>query len=84
MALKVPVVATDIDPVKEVLENNRSGELVPAEDPAALAAAISGLLSDQARAERFALAAQQDVRQRFSTDRMVREHEIFYREIARP
>lgn len=67
MALGVPVVATRVGGVPEVVEDGRQGLLVPAADPAALAMAIAAVLGDRmragamgalgrARAERFSLA----------------------------
>lgn len=44
MALGKPVVATRVGGVPEVVEEGRSGRLVPRDDPAALAAAIAGVL----------------------------------------
>ncbi len=43
MALEVPIVASDLPPVREVCEDGASGRLVPAEDPVALAAAVNEL-----------------------------------------
>ncbi|MBI3782656.1 MAG: glycosyltransferase [Deltaproteobacteria bacterium] len=52
MAAGVPVVATNVGGVPEVVVPGRGGCLVPVEDPAALAAALDALLvdRDQARA----------------------------------
>lgn len=43
MASGVPVVASDVGGLPELLEGGRAGRLVPSRDPAALAAAIEGL-----------------------------------------
>ncbi|HYB73175.1 MAG TPA: glycosyltransferase family 4 protein [Candidatus Sulfotelmatobacter sp.] len=66
MALGVPVVATRVGGVPDVLEDGRQGLLVPPADPAALAKSIAAILGDgmraaamgalgRARAERFSL-----------------------------
>ncbi|HEX2694454.1 MAG TPA: glycosyltransferase family 4 protein, partial [Acidobacteriota bacterium] len=47
-ALGKPVVATDIDGVREVIRSGATGVLVPPRDPGALAAAILLLLKDRA------------------------------------
>jgi glycosyltransferase involved in cell wall biosynthesis len=62
MALGVPVAATAVGGVPELIEHDRTGLLVPPRDPAALAAAIGALLEDPARARRIAAAAATRVR----------------------
>lgn len=53
-----PVVAADVGSVAEVLDDGACGSVVPAEDPAAMAAAVAALLADpeaaRARARRGA------------------------------
>jgi glycosyltransferase involved in cell wall biosynthesis len=46
MAAQVPVVATSVGGVPEMVENEKSALLVPAKDPAVLATAITRVLSD--------------------------------------
>jgi glycosyltransferase involved in cell wall biosynthesis len=58
-ALGVPVVASRVGGIPEIVEDEHSGRLVPADDPALLAAAVATLLRDPAtaRAHADALAA---------------------------
>ena len=56
MATGTPVVASDLEAFRRVLEDGRAGVLVPVGDPAALAAALAELLGDPER--RAELAAQ--------------------------
>jgi glycosyltransferase involved in cell wall biosynthesis len=49
-----------------MLEHERSGLLVPADDAAALAAAVAALLDDPERARRLGAAAHERLRTRFS------------------
>lgn len=62
----VPIVASNIGAMRDVIEHERSGLLIPSEDPAALAHAIVRLLHDRPLATRLAHAAAADARGRFS------------------
>jgi glycosyltransferase involved in cell wall biosynthesis len=62
----VPIVASAIGAMQDVIENEVSGLLVPPEDAAALAAAISRLLTDQALAQRVGRRAAEDAAGPFS------------------
>ena len=65
MALGVPVVATDVTGIPELVENGRTGLLVPQRRPEALAASIRRVLEDRAGAERLVRAARDRVERRF-------------------
>jgi phosphatidylinositol alpha-mannosyltransferase len=56
MAADAPIVASDIEPFRRVLNGGRAGELFPTGDPEALAQALTRLLDDPQR--RAALAAE--------------------------
>ena len=53
MAANLPIVATAVGGVPEMVENNESALLVPPNDPPALAAAIANLLTDKNLAQRI-------------------------------
>ncbi|MCS7273609.1 MAG: glycosyltransferase family 4 protein [Fimbriimonadales bacterium] len=59
MACGLPVVATDIPPMHRLVEHERTGLLVPPENPEALAAAALRLLQDSALAQRLSRNALQ-------------------------
>jgi glycosyltransferase involved in cell wall biosynthesis len=61
MTTRTPVVATNVGGLPEVVEDDRTGLLVPPRDPAALADAISSLLGDPERGRRLAAAAAERV-----------------------
>jgi colanic acid/amylovoran biosynthesis glycosyltransferase len=65
MARRVPVVATDVVGVPEMVDDT-CGALVPAEDPAALAAALAAVLADPARAAAMGDAGRRRVEERFT------------------
>jgi glycosyltransferase involved in cell wall biosynthesis len=71
MAAGIPAVATPVGGLPELVVDVESGLLVAPESPAALAAAVTGLLEDPARAERLARAGQERVRRHFSLESMV-------------
>lgn len=73
----VPVVATRASAVPEVVGD--AGVLVPADDSAALAAALRELLLDPARAERIVAAGARRARAEFSVERMVAATLAVYR-----
>jgi L-malate glycosyltransferase len=83
MAMARPIVATSVGGNPDVLCDGTSGRLVPARDPAALAAAVVGLLEDPERARAMGSAARQAVERGFSRRRMVGAHEALYRELPR-
>lgn len=82
MACGKPVIASDAGGPREIVENGVTGLLVPPGDAARLADAISILLSDPERRRRMGQAGAARVRDRFSAERMVRQVEKVYQEIA--
>jgi phosphatidyl-myo-inositol alpha-mannosyltransferase len=54
MAAHAPILASDLEPFRRVLDDGRAGTLFRTGDPAALAAGLSGLLDDPDRRERLA------------------------------
>ncbi|MFY1594873.1 glycosyltransferase family 4 protein [Micromonospora sp. WMMD737] len=66
MAAGLPVVSTDVVGVRDCVRPDENGLLVPAGDPAALAAAIRRLLGDPALRARLARQARDDVERQWS------------------
>jgi glycosyltransferase involved in cell wall biosynthesis len=78
MAAGAPVVATTVGGNPEIVEDGRTGLLVPPADSGALAGAIARLLEDRELAERLGRAARQRVADHFSVEQMVRRTERLY------
>jgi glycosyltransferase involved in cell wall biosynthesis len=78
MAAGLPVVASAVGGLLDLIDPGRTGVLVPADDSAALAAALRDLFNDPALAGRLGAAAQAHVRQRYSFERMVASFEELY------
>lgn len=65
MAAGVPVVASRVSGIPEVVVDGETGWLVPAEDPAALAAALAAVRADPAEAKRRGEAGRRRVAERY-------------------
>jgi glycosyltransferase involved in cell wall biosynthesis len=83
MARGVPVVATAVGGIPEVVVDGTTGLLVPLRDPQALAAALRALTDDPARARVMGEAGRARVHERFrAADSIARTLEV-YDELAR-
>jgi glycosyltransferase involved in cell wall biosynthesis len=82
MALRRPVVATAVGGVPEMIENGRTGLLVPPHDATALANAITRVLTDHPLADMLARAGHDMVHERFSVQAMARAVSAIYEEGA--
>jgi glycosyltransferase involved in cell wall biosynthesis len=80
MALSRPVVASNVGGIPEMIEDGKTGLLVPPHDPGALATAITRLLSDHPLADTLARAAHDMVHERFCVELMARAVETIYDE----
>jgi glycosyltransferase involved in cell wall biosynthesis len=78
MAAGLPVIASAVGGLPDLIEDGRTGILVPPGDAPALAAALRSLIDDPLRAEAIGLAARAEVRQRYSFDRMIASFEALY------
>jgi colanic acid/amylovoran biosynthesis glycosyltransferase len=68
LASGVPVVASDLSGIPELVRHEQTGLLVPPGNPEALALAIARLANDQALAERLATQGREHVRREFDLE----------------
>ncbi len=78
MALGVPVVASRLGGLREIIADGVDGRLVPPGDPAALAAALGRVLLDRALAARLGAAARARVEREFSASAWFQRHQDLY------
>jgi len=78
MAAGLPVVASNVGGIPELVTEAVTGHLVPPADPNALASAILDLLDHPDRAIAFGEAARARIEQQYSFDRMVAQFESLY------
>lgn len=80
MAVGVPVIASDISGIPELVRDGQTGLLVPSRAPAALAAAIENLLADRALAGRLAGEARRRLELDFNLWETTRELQVLMSE----
>ncbi|ROT28135.1 glycosyltransferase [Micromonospora sp. HM5-17] len=81
-ACGIPVVTTDLGGLPELVEPGVDGEIVPADAPAPLAAALRGILADPARARRMGRAARAKVARDFAPATHLARIRALYAEAA--
>jgi glycosyltransferase involved in cell wall biosynthesis len=78
MAMGVPVVASQVDGVMEILEDGQDGCLVPPGKREAFVEKVCQVLRDRALWERLSRAGQEKAEQHYSAAAMVRQVEALY------
>lgn len=82
MALGLPIVASDLPAVREVVEADRNALLVPPASPPSLARAIETILDNRSLAKQFGVRSLQIFENRFTLERSVRAMIALYQTIA--
>jgi glycosyltransferase involved in cell wall biosynthesis len=83
MSYGVPVVASDIGGITDIVENEKSGLLIPPAEPEPLARALERLARDPALAARLATAGEQRVRAAFGWPEIMAKWQACYGALAR-
>jgi len=75
---RLPIVGCDVGGVRDVIDDNRDGSLVPVRDPAAMAAAIKRYLQDPAIAASHGLAARDRAAKAYAVENtLARIYELY-------
>jgi glycosyltransferase involved in cell wall biosynthesis len=80
----LPVIASDIGGLPEIVSAGVDGMLVPAEDPQALAAALRDLLTDAGLRERYGAAARAAYERSFRIEEMIAKTVALYEALLTP
>jgi len=67
-----PVIGSDIDGVREVIDDEVNGYLVPPDNPVALADKIIELLNDRKKAEKMGVEGRRKVESKYTIEKMSR------------
>jgi glycosyltransferase involved in cell wall biosynthesis len=82
MAAGLPVIASRVGGLPEVVTDGDTGLLIPPQDPEALAAALARLLDEPAWAKKLGENARRQVEENFSLERLGREINEIYGELV--
>lgn len=78
MAAKLPVVATDVGAVPEIIQNGKNGLIIPPRRPEIAAEAIKTVLNGPKLAQELGIQAHQTVLFKFSLDKMMEQIEALF------
>lgn len=82
-ALKVPVVATRVGGVVDIIEDGKTGFLVEPKDPQAMADRVLQVVNDRALAKRMATAALRKVKEKYTVEQMSESTLAVYKELRK-
>ncbi len=82
LAMAIPVVATRVGSLPELVDDGRTGRLVPPGDAAALEAALRSILQEAGRRQAWSAAARADAVRRFGAAAQAERLESLYRSLV--
>ena len=82
MACAKPVIASNIGGPSEIIEENKTGLLVPPAQPEILAAKINELLENKKKTKHMGINARKKVTQKYSWEKIAESYHALYREIV--
>jgi len=82
MAAKIPVVASDIEGNRVLVEHKKTGLLFPVNDAQKLSDAIHYILTNKEKAQKMVENARAKIEKEFSAQRMAQEYTKLYKELV--
>lgn len=82
MAAGIPAVVTDVGGNCELVENNKTGYLVPPNNPDAMAEKLKDIIENKTKREKMAVVARKIAYEKFSMDSMVKKYKAVYEKVA--
>jgi len=79
MACELPVIASDVDGINNMIQHQANGILVPTKEPEKLAGEIILLIDDAQRRQALASAAREYAEQHFSNDQMWKQYAAIFK-----
>lgn len=83
MACRKPVISTRVGAIPEMVEDGKSGLLIPPGDIDALCAAIERLINDPAEREQMGMAGRRIIEEKFTLQRAAAQYAAIYHRILR-
>ena len=74
----LPVIASDVGGIPEIIDHQKSGLLVPPENPDALAKQISSLLEDKTLLTKYSSELKEKITRDFSIEEMIKKTKALY------
>jgi glycosyltransferase involved in cell wall biosynthesis len=78
MAAEIPVIATNVGAIPEIIENNKNGILIEPRDPKTIADSIEKLMNDKNLVEKFIQNGKKTVIEKFNLQKMVSKFEELF------